>query len=85
MITVYSLDAMPMSSVGGVLESMVPRYRGGPIQYWNSRYFLLSVTLSESLTLSHASPDAACSLAVGAKVVGNYLTTTCDGKHRKVS
>ena len=60
--TMHLLDTIRMNTVSGALGSMLSSYRGEVFQHWNVSFFL-SVTLSESLLLLHASPDTACILA----------------------
>ena len=62
MATMNLLDAMYMDAVGGFLKRIVSRCCDVPLRHWTSRCFSVSVTLSESLILLHASPDAASSL-----------------------
>ena len=67
--TVCLLAVMLMNAVGRVSAIMVSRCRGEAFHHLKIRLSLLSVTLSEVLKLLHDIPDAACSLAAGARVV----------------
>ena len=72
MTTAHLLAAISMSTVVIFSARMISRCRGEAFQCLKSRCFLLSVTSSESLKLLCASPDAACGLATGARVLGNF-------------
>ena len=82
MTTVCLLDAMTISTVGRVSASVISRSCGVTLQCCKCRYFSVSVTLSESLTLFHANLDANSSLSSGTTLGVTYLTISCDGKCR---
>ena len=69
--TASLLATIPMITVGGVSMRKTSRCRVEAFQHFKSRWSFLSVTSSESFKLLHASPNAACSLAAGARVAGN--------------